>query len=582
MSFAGWWRRMTDRIGFRLAFLLAVALLPLGVVSVVQSAAVLDEARARSEAALTGETMRAAETAVRPIQRARGAAMSLAAAVEPLIGDAAACSAVMRRVADASEIYSLVGFIPLDGQMVCSSVGAFDFSNNAMLAGIIEAAEPTIILNPSGPVSKVAVVGVLHPVFAADGRLLGLVSISLPHSSLVARDAEETGPTPPVLMTFGADGAVVTSSAGLEAVAGLLPANRSLKALAGPDDLAFTAPTVDGPERVFSVVPILAGTIYALGSWPAESNAWLVEAVPAAILPALMWLACLLVAWLATERLVTRHIRGLQAAITTFAGGNRIVGRIEIEGAPLELRQLAGAFDKMTDTILHDEAELEDMVHQKEVLLREVHHRVKNNLQLIASIMNMQMRQARSPEAKVLMKGLQDRVMSLATIHRELYQTSGLTDIRADELLSDIVRQVVKMATGPGRQFAVTTSIGDLRLTPDQAVPLSLLLTEALTNAMKYAGSPDASPPRLDVALHRVGGTGAVLQVTNTLGPKPVAQDGLEVSTGLGAQLLMAFAQQVGGQVDTEEVGSTYHLRVTFEVRPLVEAEARNRAERPE
>ncbi len=54
----------------------------------------------------------------------------------------------------------------------------------------------------------------------------------------------------------------------------------------------------------------------------------------------------------------------------------------------------------MTETILHDEAEMEDVVHQKEVLLREVHHRVKNNLQLIASIMNMQMRRATSPEVR--------------------------------------------------------------------------------------------------------------------------------------------------------------------------------------
>ena len=73
--------------------------------------------------------------------------------------------------------------------------------------------------------------------------------------------------------------------------------------------------------------------------------------------------------------------------------------------AAVEIRDVGEAYLKMTDTILHDEAELENMVHQREVLLREVHHRVKNNLQLISSIMNMQMRQSHSSEAKLLMKG---------------------------------------------------------------------------------------------------------------------------------------------------------------------------------
>ena len=128
-------------------------------------------------------------------------------------------------------------------------------------------------------------------------------------------------------------------------------------------------------------------------------------------------------------------------------------------GAPGELVELADAYGMMVDTILQDEAEMEDMVHQKEVLLREVHHRVKNNLQLIASIMNMQMRQARTLEARDLMKSLHDRVMSLATVHRGLYQTSGLTDVRANELMDDILRQLVRMAAAPAVSLRWTCNL---------------------------------------------------------------------------------------------------------------------------
>jgi two-component system, sensor histidine kinase PdtaS len=205
------------------------------------------------------------------------------------------------------------------------------------------------------------------------------------------------------------------------------------------------------------------------------------------------------------------------------------------------------------------------------VLLREVHHRVKNNLQLIASIMNMQLRQSNSPEAKTLMKGLQDRVMSLATIHRGLYQTTGLADVRADELLPDILRQILKMATGPGRRFDVETHFDDLRLTPDQAVPLSLLLTEALTNAIKYAGTDGTGVPKLEVSLRRSGQTDAVLSVTNSIGSRPAAVEG--GSTGLGSQLLAAFGQQLGAQSETSLTDATYALRVTFAVRALADGE---------
>ena len=223
---------------------------------------------------------------------------------------------------------------------------------------------------------------------------------------------------------------------------------------------------------------------------------------------------------------------------------------LDLEGAPHELRSVGFAFERMMESVLHDEAELEDMVHQKEVLLREVHHRVKNNLQLIASIINMQIRKARNPETKALLKGLQDRVMSLATIHRELYQTTGLTDIRVDELLQSIVTQILRMAGKPGEPLAVETDLEDIRLTPDQAVPLSLLVTEALTNALKYASALPGKQPKLRVRLYRIGDSRAGIEISNSAlqsGPKPDAMlDGVEDGSGLGDALMRAFAGQLG------------------------------------
>ncbi|WP_128253177.1 sensor histidine kinase [Falsirhodobacter deserti] len=568
---------VTATLGFRLAFLLAVALLPLGVVSALQSAAMVKETRARSEAALLGDTMRAAQSDLLLVQQARGSVKALGEAVLPLVDDPVNCSAMLRTFVRKESLYSLAAFTNMNGVMVCasSSAGA-DISDTQGFNSIIEDMEPAILLIPNGRMSGQAVILVVEPVRNDADEIVGFMSLSLPHEALTARRAVlEADPTTPELLTFNGNGEVLTSTVSFADLENILPRNRPLQVLGrGSSDLSFTARTAQGDARAFAVIPIVPDLIYAMGSWPAGPDGnWYLRALPSITLPLVMWMACLLVAFLAVERLVTRHVRVLRGAMSGFGDGKRIIGRMDMAAAPSEIRELAETFEHMTDTILHDEAEMEDMIHQKEVLLREVHHRVKNNLQLIASIMNMQMRQARSAEAKTLMKGLQERVMSLATIHRGLYQTSGLTDIRADELLVELTRQVVQIAPGPGRQIRLEHRFPDIRLTPDQAVPLSLLLTEALANALKYAGSHDGRP-KLWVSMWREGGTQAVLEVRNTLGPKP-ASPGPVDGTGLGAQLLTAFSQQIGGRVDISTEEDIYTLRVTFEVRPLNEGEAR-------
>lgn len=574
-------RPYSQRLGVRLAFALAISLLPLGVISGLQSASLLDEARGRSEAALLGETLLAAADESGLIRGARVAVAALAATMTVLPANPDNCSDVMRRVvAQSGGAYSYVVFVPLSGDAQCNSRGEpLDLSQSERLVRMRVDPKPDVVVFRAGVASGTSVLAFGHPVFDDAGGYVGYVSISLPHSVLQGGMAAgaETGfmnrLEPIALITFDAEGVILTSSTGLDDAPGRVPRDRPLGELSASGAHTFVATAVNGNERVYAVFPLIENQIYAIGSWPIVVAAGPLSLwVSPYLMPTLMWLASLFVALLAAERLVTRHIRSLRSSITAFASGSHKVEALELPDAAIELRDVADAYLKMTDTILHDEAELENMVHQREVLLREVHHRVKNNLQLIASIMNIQMRQSHSFEARTLMKGLQDRVMSLATIHRGLYQTTGLADVRADELLSDILRQILKMATGPGKRFDVETHFDNLRLTPDQAVPLSLLLTEALTNAIKYAGTDGPGVPKLDVSLRRAGPTAAVLTVSNSIGAKPVAAD--IPSTGLGSQLMAAFGQQLGAQSETATTDASYTLRVKFTVRALSEAEA--------
>lgn len=563
-------RLLVQRLGFQIAFLLAVALLPLSIISVLTATNAETQAKARSEQALIGLTMTAISGQVALIQRAQGTAATLA-----LVGDEGACDDRMRRVAQDHPELALAAFVGTGGDVRCSSVPVtYDFLHDPVFAQALAADGPVIAVSRKGPVTGDAVLLVAHPVRDATGQRVGIIALTLPHGAL--RASEEHGPLE--ILTFDRSGEVLTATAGMDAAALQLPQNATLKTLSRDQPIAFFGRNAAGQARVFAAVPIVGGALLAIGTWPEAPISGIKSTLLSApfLAPLLMWCASLIVAWLGVERLVIRNVGKLGRSMRSFASGSRSVGDIEMRSAPLEIREMAYAYRQMTDSIIRDEAALENTVHQKEVLLREVHHRVKNNLQLIASIMSMHIRKAQTTETRDVIRKLQDRVMSLATIHRELYQTVGLTDVHAAELLSSITMQVIKLSALPDRSVAVAKSFDDVVLTPDQAVPLALLLAEALGNALKYDANPAQVTVTIEVSL-RAGPDGAtVLTVSHSktlpTGPAMLALD----HDPLNVQLLEAFAAQLGGRVRRNIEQNTSHLIVEFALRPLTDAEDRN------
>lgn len=577
----GFFWKYADRLSIRFALVLAISLLPLGIVSLMQTKVLQNEIQRRTEAALLGNTLRSASGEIGLIRSAQGMVAGLATSLrDPLSPEA--CADLMRRSALQLPQASLVAFFPKDGLMTCSSNGrSHSYADSALFQGVIAAQAPTFVVNRNATISATSILGVSHPVFDAFGIYQGYVSVSLPHNGLAKVDQEKNQAADRrndgiLFWTFDRDGVVLTASAGLENVFQQLPNTRVLASFIGQNEDVFQDLSNAGTRRTYAVVPLVPGQLYLMGSWDEAGAQVISDALVWPYLPPItMWIVGLIVSAVASERLVTRHVRTISRSILRFANGDRGLRPSNVRGAPIELRQVSDAFQNMTYKITRGEAELEDSVHQKEVLLREVHHRVKNNLQLIASIMNMQMRKAIAPEAKALLKGLQDRVMSLATIHRGLYQTSGLADVRADELFRDIVRQIVNMGSSPARKFEVNLDLVELHLPPDQAVPLSLLLTEAMTNAMKYAGTAPGKPVEIAVRLKTEQGGMQLLQVVNSLPGKSdaIAQEHESAakanSTGLGEQLLSAFSQQLGGTLSHDITDEIYSLSIRFKAKSL-------------
>ena len=560
---------LVRKLGFQIAFLLAVALFPLSIISVMTATNAARDVKARSEQALIGVTMTAISGEVALIERTQGTAATLA-----LMVGADGCGNLMRNVAIDHPEYALVAFIGTAGDLRCSSTPLdYDFVADPAFAAAIAAPGPTVSVARKGPITKNSILLVSHPVRDSAGQAVGVIAITLPHGTL--KSANDPGPLE--VLTFDRDGEVLTASSGMDTASQQLPQDAALNSLRADQSMAFFGLNKAGQSRVFSVVPIVGGSLFALGTWPGTPTSDLRSTFLTApfLAPLLMWTASLIVAWLGVERLVIRNIRKLGTSIRSFASGSRSVGDIDMRGAPLEISEMATAYRQMTDSIIQDEAELENIVHQKEVLLREVHHRVKNNLQLIASIMNMHIRKAQNAETREVIRKLQDRVMSLATIHRELYQTVGLTDVHAAELLSSITMQVVKMSALPDRSVAISKSFDNIVLTPDQAVPLALLLAEALGNALKYDENAVQPTVAIEVSLQAVDEGQAVLLVSHSTATPDAAV--LEPDP-LSVQLLTAFAAQLGGQIQQKAEENTSQLVIEFALRPLTDAEDRNAA----
>ena len=553
-----------DRLGFRLGLVLSMALVPVGVLALLQSDKIMQSARTSSEAALKGETLRAVIPEMQVLQQAQGAARAVARTVLALSADSDRCDTVLRNLVDGGKTYASAVFVGADGGLRCAS--SRDPAIAAVPGGIAAlAARPLPSFNP-GPESASGSASVLavYPVRDDAGQPAGAVALSVAaHGLSVAPNATRPQSTLS-LVVFNPEGQVLASSLPTAEMQGLLPRDSDLAKLATAGEAIFTGPSASGAERAFSVVGLGDPGLLALGSWPTRATAVsALPTLPAAGFPVLMWVVSLIAAYVAAELLVTRHIRDLRRAIMKFARGQRTTSLLNMANAPREIRDTSDAFQQMTLTILRDEADLEHSLREKETLLREVHHRVKNNLQLVVSIINMQMRETSSGEARALMRAVQDRVISLATVHKDLYQTSDLTSVRADQLLPEIVNQVISLGPGTDGPLDLRVDFVEVSLTQEQAVPLALLLAEALTHARNEAAE-EPGVPQLEISLQREDGNDAILTVQHAVEPSALVAPGRQLRSGLGRHLIDAFAAQLEGTVSFDETSTTHRLQVRF------------------
>jgi PAS domain S-box-containing protein len=199
--------------------------------------------------------------------------------------------------------------------------------------------------------------------------------------------------------------------------------------------------------------------------------------------------------------------------------------------------------------------ELEDRVKERtaladerQVLIREVHHRVKNDLQFISSMLNMQERRLSDGPATRALEDCRGRIQTIALIHESMYQSEDLVSLPLSKDIRSLAASVVRVSSKPPGAVALEIETPDeITLDVDRAIPCGLILNELMTNALKHA-FPDGRTGKLRVVLRREGGTHVALIVEDDgVGIPEEAEK--PVRDSMGFRLVRAFAEQLGGEL---------------------------------
>jgi PAS domain S-box-containing protein len=224
---------------------------------------------------------------------------------------------------------------------------------------------------------------------------------------------------------------------------------------------------------------------------------------------------------------------------------------IEISLSPIETEEgtLASAAIRDISERKLVETQLRSSLKEKEVLLKEIHHRVKNNLQIVSSMLNLQMDQLSDPHALALFKESQSRVRSIALFHEKLYQSKDLAHVDIAGYLKGVTTGLfVTYGVNPD-DILLSIDAEDVPMGVDAAISCGLIVNELVSNALKHA-FPGGRKGRVDVRLRR-DGVGATLEVTDDGIGIPREVDFRNPST-LGLRLVSILTEQVRGEIELD------------------------------
>lgn len=247
-------------------------------------------------------------------------------------------------------------------------------------------------------------------------------------------------------------------------------------------------------------------------------------------------------------------------APTTVIFGAFVWYLSEKEKAESALIEGKNQLETINEQVRRQNLVIEESLGQKEVLLKEIHHRVKNNLQLVSGLMQLQGAQSQDERIKEIMDEGQNRIRSMSLIHQQLYESENLDQIDFSKYVDTLVHDISSMLQSESKDIHISIDAPDFNLNIDTAVPLGLILNELILNAFKHAFKAQKSG---EISVRLIEENGQLeLRVADNGKGLPEGFD-LKASNSLGLKLVKGLSRQIGGRCSFENNEGTTAI-ITF------------------
>jgi PAS domain S-box-containing protein len=261
-----------------------------------------------------------------------------------------------------------------------------------------------------------------------------------------------------------------------------------------------------------------------------------------------------------------------EGKVTGFESGQTIK-----DGTVMFFRESAQAVLDSSGTIIYYEGTVEDITEskmaeeqikrslkEKEVLLREIHHRVKNNMQIISSLLSLQSQYTEDDQLREAFKDSQNRIQSMAIVHEKLYQSEDFASIDFKEYVESLTRSLFQSSRIDIGRITLKVEVGDVPLGSDYVIPCGLIINELISNCLKHA-FPGNKKGEITIKLNRCNEKEIELVVADNGVGMPGNID-IENTKSLGLRLVTILAEdQLRGRIRLDRTGGT-EVSIIFEV----------------
>ena len=531
---SGWSLRL------RLLLWVGLVLLPPALLSILQGIA---NAR-RDVADLHEQLISTARAAAAPAENILASARDIARALShlPDVRDGTAqCNADLAGALRGIAFISNMARANASGRVVCAALPqtvGVDAGRLPIWRTVITAPDFVVAGLTSSQVQHKPIVLGLLPIHNAAGRFDGTLNVAIDVRWLSGVLKSSRLPRGSVMAIFDRAGSMIASTN--------TEVSRTVFARRKPEDgeaVVRTAKDQNGMAWTYATAALLGPNVYVGFAMPDTRlfGETYRRAAVDILLPFAMILLTWGAIWIVTERQLTRWIIYLRRVSATYRSGHYQL-RPAMDEAPNELKLLGDALSEMAGAIHERDRSLREAIAQKSLLIKEIHHRVKNNLQVVMSLLSLQAKRLKDPVAQEALRDTSTRINALALVHRILYEIDDENTVDMQKLLEQLAEQTSEGFGGEDRVVRITADIVQRSVPSDMAVTLSLFAVEAITNAFKHA-FPAGRDGTIRVVLETVG----TRRLRFAIEDDGVGFDDADAPSSIGSRLIRTFGQQIGG-----------------------------------